>query len=538
MAEQFAGAGFRVRVSLRLICVAAVLSMAARVLPAVTCGVVKHGSQSEADKALLAADFDRAASLYKADLDKHAGDESFTVGLVHALLRQQKVAEAADIVKTALASAPKSTAIVTLRGEVELRRGEPWLAEPTVMEAYKLDPCYPRTRLLFSRIAAVSSRYAVARQQIQLAHQFDPEDPEIRAAWIGTLPLDQRIKEMEDYLSAPRGDDRMTAAAMRADLERWKKMAGQPEHACRLVSAAASSAEIPFIKMAGWAGHTRGFGLEAGVNAASIRLDLTGGEGGLTVYRGAAERAGLKRLTENDKPGFPGAKPSYIASADTIKVGSLQFKDCAVKVIDGSSPFDDSEGSIGIDVFSDFLLTVDYPMRKLQVAPLPVRPQDQQPATPALRTDVTELSGVANAQPSDRFIAPELKDYTQVYRVGRSVIVPTALNGDKVKLFVLDVGAPETNIATDLAKQVSKTSEKEIFGRKALVADEITMNFARFTQKLNGVVGTDTSLLTRFMGMEIGGSIGANTYQKLIMHIDYRDGLVKFDYIPDRGYKF
>jgi len=38
--------------------------------------------------------------------------------------------------------------------------------------------------------------------------------------------------------------------------------------------------------------------------------------------------------------------------------------------------------------------------------------------------------------------------------------------------------------------------------------------------------------------MEISGFFGANTFQLLTMHIDYRDGLVKFEYIPNRGYKF
>ena len=50
--------------------------------------------------------------------------------------------------------------------------------------------------------------------------------------------------------------------------------------------------------------------------------------------------------------------------------------------------------------------------------------------------------------------------------------------------------------------------------------------------------GADTSLATRISGMEIGGNIGANTYQQLILHLDYRDALVKFEFIPDRGFKY
>lgn len=514
------------------------LAGGARVSRAVTCPVIKHNPAAEADKAFLAGDFAKAESLYRADLSKVPANPDATSGLVHALLRQQKVQDGADTVKTALAATPNSGIFLTLRGEVEFRQGEPWTAEQTTLASYKIDPCNPRTRLLFAHVSGVNSKYATARQQIGLAHQMDPEDPEIRAAWIETLPTDQRIKEMEDYLSAPRGDDPITIAIMHADLDRLKKQAGQPVHACRLTSAGVPSAEIPFIKMKGWAGHTRGFGLELGLNSATARVDIGGGEGGLTIYRSAADRAGLKRLTDNEKPAFPGAKPTYTVSSDTIKIGSLEFKDCVVKVIDGATPFDDSEGTIGADVFSDFLVTLDYPMRKLQVGPLPARPQDTQPPTPSLQTDISRPSGISNPQDLDRFIAPDLKDYTQIYRVGRSLILPTALNGEKVKLFLLDFSVGETSVAPDVARQVSKVHEKDLGGQKVLEAGEINFNFAHFSQKLTGVLSSDTSMASRMAGMEIGGFIGGNSYHLLILHLDYRDGLVKFDYIPDRGYKF
>jgi hypothetical protein len=177
-------------------------------------------------------------------------------------------------------------------------------------------------------------------------------------------------------------------------------------------------------------------------------------------------------------------------------------------------------------------------MRKLQLAPLPARPSDAQASKPRLRSDVTVSEGVGSLQASDRYLAPDFKDYTQIYRVGRSLILPSALNGEKVKLFILDVSVGETTVSPAAAKEVSKVHEKDLAGRKLLVADEITFNFAHFSQKLNGVVASDTAGPTLATGMEISGYIGANTYQQLIMHLDYRDGLVKFDYIPNRGYKF
>jgi hypothetical protein len=351
---------------------------------------------------------------------------------------------------------------------------------------------------------------------------------------------------MKDYLAAPRGDAPDAVRELHAELDRWVKQAGTPR-ACRLTSAA-TSADIPFIKLIGYAGHTRASGLEMGLNSTTARLQLGASEGGLSLYRPVAERAGLKRITEPEAGAFPGAKPTYTAYADTIKIGGLEFHDCTVKVIDAKSPDDDGDGLVGIDLFSDFLLTVDYPMRKLQLAPLPQQPKQTAAFVPSLHTNPAEDSELANPQATDRYIAPEMKDYTQIYRVGKSLILPAALTGDKakdpssapIKLFILNLGAPETNVSFGVAMDVSKVHEENTpWGSgKMKVADEINYNFAHMSQKVNGVVTTDTSMVSKDTGMEISGFFGANTFQLLTMHIDYRDGLVKFEYIPNRGYKF
>lgn len=544
-------------------------------LHAATCSVVKHGPPSDADKAALAADYAKAESLYQAALAKQPGDVDATVGLVHALLRQQKVEEADEAVKTALDASPKSAAFVTLRGEVEFRQGDPWLVEPTVIESYKLDPCNPRTRLLYSRVLEIESRYATSRQQALIAHQFDPEDPEIRLTWIRTLPLDRRIAELDAYLSAPSGDDPPTLAQLHEELDRLKVEKDAPPKSCRLASASAQ-AEIPFIRLAGYAGHTRAYGLEVAFNGAPARLQLDTRGAGLSLYRAAAEHAGLKRLGAESKSsaGAPGVKPNYTAYADSIRIGGLEFKDCPVTVMDGASPFDDGVGVISVDVFSDFLVTVDFPMRKLALAPLPVRPGEPN-SVAALRTLAADFAplaaeiepaapapagaqGAATASapnastpkeigPFDRYIAPELKDYSQIYRVGHDLILPTALASDKVKLFIPDAGVPETNISISTALDTAKVHEDKSLeqagpggkAQKVFVADEITFNFAHVSQKLNGVVSTDTSLASRADGMEISGFLGMKTTLSLLtLHIDYRDGLLKAEYVPNRGYKF
>ena len=65
-----------------------------------------------------------------------------------------------------------------------------------------------------------------------------------------------------------------------------------------------------------------------------------------------------------------------------------EFKDCTVEVV-GKGNVADSDGLIGMDVLSHFLVTLDYPMRKLLLAPLPPRPNDTSGLKPTLQTRAT-----------------------------------------------------------------------------------------------------------------------------------------------------
>ncbi|MGA7259232.1 MAG: hypothetical protein WBX09_21495 [Terracidiphilus sp.] len=531
--------------------------------------MAKHRAPTDADKAMLTGDYAKAEELYKAEVAKQPGDGDSELGLIHALLREQMLDSAALQVANALKASPKSAALVTARGEVEFAKGELWNVEPTVIEAYKLDPCSGQTRLLYAKYLEASARYATAKQQYTLAHDFDPDDPEIKLAWIRTLPVAQRATELEAFLASPNGIGPMQQGMLKAELDRLKLINDQPGHECKLVSGG-PAAEIPFIRLAGWGGRTRAYGLEVGLNGNPTRLQIDTRGRGLTVYRPAAEHAGLKRIgaiETNAAPGtMPGnaggqvttfqraggrgggmtpvttaassagpgpmGEPSYTAVADSVKIGDLEFKDCEVNVLDSNSPNDDGAGFIGIDVFSKFMVTVDFPMRTLGVGPLPARPGAPAP-TPQLITIAADWDPVAGT-PEDRYIAPDMKDYTQYYRVRHDLLLPTALSSDMVTLFLPDDQVGDTGISAQVATEVTKISDEA--GMK--YANAVSLNFAHVGQKVSNVPITDTSMASKMDGVDIAGFLGNNTLTELTLHIDYRDGLLKADFVPGRGYKF
>ncbi len=536
---------------------------------AVSCPVAKKHDVSEAEHEFLRGHYDRAASLYREALQKTPDDPDRLAGLAEVLLRQQKVADADSLVAAAIAKSPASVVLLTALGEVQYREGTPWLASESALKAAKADPCYPRLHLLNARILRLNSSYASAAKELNLAHSLDPLDPDVHRLWLETLPLPRRIAELEAYLESNTGDDAEDLGNARSYLEFLKRELAEPHKACRLVSDA-SVTEIPFIGMMGDSHTVHFFGLDVKLDGHDAHLQIDTGASGLVINRSVAEHAHLTKLATGTAGGIGGngETASYTAYVSSIRIGGLEFKDCQVEVID-SRNMQDIGGLIGMDVFSNFLVTLDFPLRKLALGALPKRPDDSATARPALETAQSgsrdddpddqeqtaspassgtkqEDTVIAARGPHDRYIAPEMKDWTRVYRAGHNLIVPTALNGSPPKLFILDTGAFATTISPSVARSVTKVrggSNIEVHGVSGTVdkvssADNIEFKFGNLRQKVTDVVAFESPTISKYTGMEIAGFIGATTLGQVAMSIDYRDGLVKFVYDASRGYKY
>ena len=78
---------------------------------------------------------------------------------------------------------------------------------------------------------------------------------------------------------------------------------------------------------------------------------------------------------------------------------------------------------------------------------------------------------------------------------------------------------------------------KGLSGNVAKVAfsEAITFQFAGIQQQNNDLYSFDTTSLSRSAGIEIAGFLGSTILRQLTISIDYRDGLVKFDYDIHHG---
>lgn len=529
------------------------ISVAAGSLPArgedLHCHVVPAHEPPAAEKAYLAGKANEAEKLYREALAKSPHDAALAAGLVRSLLREQKVEDASTTISSELALASTAVPLLTASAEVQYRQGKIAEAAGTADQAFRIDPCNARLYLIRARIFRLNSMYASERRAIGVAHALDPSDIDIRQTWFGTLPLSQRIDQQKQFLASANGMDPEERARSERGLTNLVSQANNPDQTCHVASNLTST-ELPLVPILSQGNSTRiqTWGLHVLFNNIATTLGVDTGASGLIINGAIAERAGLKPIARFQMGGVgdQGSQGAYAAHVDSIRMGSLEFRDCMVQVTDRKDILS-MDGLIGTDVFSSYLVTLDYPMRKFLLSQLPSRPTDGSSTVATLNTEggsqVGGASGTAAAQPQDRYISPTMKDYSPFFRSGHDIIIPTRLNGKAERLFLVDTGAFSSAISPEVARAVTKVhggdpgSVRGLSGEVAKVSfsEAVLFQFAGIQQQNNDLYSFDTSGMSRFAGLEISGFLGSTVLRQLTISIDYRDGLIKFDYDPRHG---
>ena len=519
-----------------------------------------------ADQLYRAGKFAEAEASYQAILKTDSKLVPAQVGSVRAMLRQQKIDEAMDEVNKALAQQPNEAPLLAAKGDVLFRRGEMTDAEGSYLAAKKLDPKAVRAYLGLARLYRSYSLYRKAYDQLQTAHEIASDDIEVQRAWLNMLPRKERLGAMEAYLGGPHPDDEEETKWMTEYLAFLKATADKPVHACRLVSKVEQT-ETKLETMYGPDIHRmRGIGLSVRLNDRNVHLLLDTGAGGIMVNHRLAEKAGLTSIAALHLGGIgdKGLQSGYTAVADHIRIGELEFQDCVVSVSDKGSVADE-DGLIGADVLGAYLIDIDLPGMRLKLSPLPKRPED----TVAPKSLNSEGEEQANAEqkeesatepttqepktppptakparrlPKDRFIAPEMADWTKVFRFGHSILVPTSVNDSKAMLFGLDTGAFSNLLSVRAGRLVAKVNSEDrvqIHGLngnvdKVYSSENATLRFGHFQQSNLGIITLDLSSVSRHTGTEVSGFLGFAMLRQLEVELDYRDGLVDFKYDPKR----
>ena len=469
------------------------------------CPAVADHPSTPASGAYADGSYGVAEGLYEQALAKNPQDADSSAALVHTLLHEGKIAQAATQAKTSLDANPQSAPALTAMAEVDLRQGEPWLAMEALDKATAADHCYARTHLIRSRALRIDSMYASERKELQSAYDIDPTDPDIQNEWSRVDSPAQEIEGTDQALATQKDIDAATRQKAEATVHAMMPLLFETSQTCQVLPDL-PSATLPMQATFADPKHIDGYRLEADFAQGKAKLIVDSAASGLFISKALADLNGFKQ-GPNDPPGT--------AHVDSFRVGPLEFRNCLVGVTDGPIA-GKADGFIGTDIFAPWLITLDYRNAKLILSPLP--PQ-------------------AGDLPGDRTIPPELADFTPVYHRRQYLLVPLTFGNKSRKLFILATGMRFSAMTSPVAHSLSKmtvnftNTEQTANGGKAQFYREVfDMQLGSLPQLHQGhILELDPTIIDRNAGFEIAGMLGLDVLQPLKLQLDYRDGLVKFE---------
>ena len=163
-------------------------------------------------------------------------------------------------------------------------------------------------------------------------------------------------------------------------------------------------------------------------------------------------------------------------------------------------------------MFAPYLVSLNFPQEKLELEPLPHRPDEQK-----------------NVLPGDRYSGPGMQSYTPVYHKNQYLLVPVMINKKDRRLFVLDTGIRLSTMTSEVAHSISNTrmnftnSVRTVSGSTLQIyRDSFDLQFANLSLDNQGhILEFDPSAIDQNAGMEVAGMLGFDILHSLVMHIDY-----------------
>lgn len=470
-----------------------------------SCPAITDHADSPADIAYAQGKFSTAEDLYAQQLLQQSHDPQLTASLVRALLRQDKLDDAVAQLRNALPANPHSAPLITASAEVELRQGQPWQALQTLDEAAAADRCYARIHLIRSRIFRIDSRYASQRAELQAAYDIDPRDPDILHEWRQTNMPANDIQGIQKSMADSATVDPEIRRKAQDSVDSMMTLLSENSGTCT-VDAVKEPVTIPINALREDTKHISGYQLEALMPQGKARLRVDTAASGFYISRAMAEANGMQHAIGD---------PADTVRATLIRIGPVELHDCMVGVTD--QPFTDrTDGFVGTDVFASDLITLDFPAGRLNLAPLP-------PAKDAI--------------PGDRIAAGELRSYAPLYHRHQFLLVPVTLDNRERRLFALDSGIRITTMTPEVAHIISKTKvnftnpvQTTSGATLQVYRDRFDFQFADLTlNSQGGILQFDPATINQSAGMQIAGMIGFDMLGSLVIHLDYRDGLAKFE---------
>lgn len=465
-------------------------------------------------------DYKTAIPLLKAECSEDKSNVVLRSALLSALVYEGRVDAAADLSSELALQFPNSPEALAARAEFHYYMGDMGEAGKLDKVVLKTQPGMARAFYGLYRIYRAASLFHSARLACMRAHEFDPDDALITSAFLRYATPALRKEKFGTFVQTHpwfyENYDRDAETTSQVSRE-------MADHKAYELEGGLEPVTLHLVNLLSSANNVRGLGLEMRIqNGRALRLLLDTGASGIVISQRAVDKAGLTHVgtTESWGVGDKGTRKGFVAIADSCKIGVLAYKTCVFEALEGKDRIaGDEDGLIGTDFFEDYLIHLDFQRHEMRLTPLPQR--------------------APNPQGYDRTVPPGEENFTPVWRLGNHLFVTTTVNRKSAGLFLLDTGASLTNIDSTFARLSTKLHGNEytrirgISGqvKDVFEADKAELAFGRFRQANIGMTAFNLNNSPRHQEVRMSGVLGIPLLALFRLDLDYRNGLVNFEYI-------
>jgi tetratricopeptide (TPR) repeat protein len=393
---------------------------------------------------------------------------------------------------------PKTAENIAWRGEIEYRRGDFDKAETLYREALRTSEKTARAHFGLGKLALAKLKGKEAVGLFKRAIELAPEVPLFHfyageAYGVDKNYPDQR-KQLEEYVKLNPADDPDRLAAAKSALEMFDAIGtGDLE----TVEAPENPKPIAFHKT---------------LNLIFTKIMINGqGPYDFAIDTGASQIVLSEKLagqlhlapvttTIMHGVGGSGRLESKLYKLNELALGDVKVKNVPVGTFDDPLVTQIADGIIGTAVLSDFIVTVNYPENRLELA--------KKAATTAA-------------------------DVLPAWYFNNLLVVPLVVNGQFRGNFVVDTGAVTTVLSHSMAAKLGVTEDTPgakvdlgmvgVGGLQSSVlrVPNVTFKTPKNSDTFPQVVSIDMKDISKMLGTEVSGVIGYDFLETYKVTLDY-----------------
>jgi tetratricopeptide (TPR) repeat protein len=459
---------------------------------------------------------DEARQALTLELQQRPDSVRHLILLTRVLLIEDEFDEAKLKIRRALKLAPADSEALALYGHCLFREGSFALAEAQYQKSLRANSKQAAAHLGLGRLYLTRQQSGQSAKSFAQAILLAPQEEDnyffASEAYGAMKNLRRQVEALERYLALKPKFHPERVENAKALLAFFRHLEKDP---VATVTDAARTYEIPFQPFYGLMlveGHVNGQG--------PFRFLVDSGATSTVLSNELFDSLKIPVLSNAvvSCVGGTGRTGTKLAKVEKLKVGELEISHLPVSSFDNTIFAELIDGVLSTADLADFLITLDYPDRRILLAPRPSRPAAK-PAreVPASRTEVS-------------------------FRIlGNLILAPISINQKPPQNFLFDTGA----VASTLSKRQAAflgirddtpnaSVDIQFAGacgvtQSVLSVDRVDLSLQALKMPYAKILAVELKEISKELRTEVSGILGGDFYSQRRVTIDYRNTKLIFE---------